>query len=234
MGKQHVSRQLAGRAKALAQSRRKRLVANARAAIARIKERKATIAGTFWDIGDHLLVLAAPDAAKALRYHDLYDLCWRALELSATTVDELIAIRKRLTRAEAIRLQTQRRAAAYLRLADATPADDTAVELLREGVAMPGGKRLPAKASIRAVEAAAKKFRQKRRAKRRRGRTTTPEERALARRLAAALHKAGVPAKVEVLATVPGKPSKLRIEISVDNLPALRRCLPSATAVRKR
>jgi hypothetical protein len=231
--KRQPLRRLVGRAKALAQGRRQRLIADARAAIARIKERKATIAGAFWDIGDDLLVLAEPGTAKALGYGDLYDLCWRELQLSAASVDELMAVRKRLTRAEAIRLQTQRRAAAYLRLADATPADDTAVGLLAQGVAMPGG-RLAAHASIRAVEAAAKRFRQKRAAKRRRGRTTTPEERALANGIGAALRKAGVVAKVEVLATLPGKPSKLRIEISVDDISALKRSLPSAKSVKNR
>jgi hypothetical protein len=93
------------------------------------------------------------------------------------------------------------------------------------GVAIPGGKHLPAEASLRAIEEAAKRIRQAPPTTRRRGRTTTPEERALAHRIGATLRKTGVAAKVEVVATVPGKPAKLRIEISVEDLAELRRAL---------
>ncbi len=201
-------------------------MAEGRAALARIKERKAEIVGAYWDIGDDLLVLAQPGMADAFGYRDLYDLCRKEAKLAEEQVDELLKIRRQLTRAEAIRLETRSKAAAYLALAAATPADDTAMELFEHGAKPPRGSRLPPGANVRAVQRAAKEFRQVRRGTRR-GRTTTPDERAVGAAIRDALRHAGVHAKVDVLATVPGKPAKLRIEVSVADIAALRRALPA-------
>lgn len=219
---------LVGRARKLADEKRARQIAAGRAALARILERKADIAGAYWDIGDDLLVLAEPGVAKALGFQDHYTLCWQEAELSAELVDQLVTIRQRLSREEAIRLKTRTKAAAYLRLAEATPADDTAVELFERGLTVPGGKPLAPDASTRAVNEAAKRVRHAHQPRARRGRTTTPEERALGDRLRRALAKERAGAKVEVLATRPGHPSKLRIEIAVTELAALERALRAA------
>jgi hypothetical protein len=217
---------LVARARALSEEKRQRLVVAGRAALARINERKAEIAGAFWDIGDDLLVLAEPGIAEALGYEDLHSLCWAEASLSADLVDELIAIRRTLTRAEAARMGSQSKAAAYLRLAAATPADDTATELFEHGASTPTGERLPPRASARAAERAAKEFRQAKQTTRR-GRTTTPKERELADRIRKAMNRVGVRGKVDVLATQPGKPSKLRIEVLVTEVAALKRALPA-------
>ncbi len=106
-----------------------------------------------------------------------------------------------IARAEAIRLGRQSKAAAYLALAAAAPADDTAMQLFEQGAKPPRGKRLPPDASVRAVQHAAKGVPSG--SRRRRGRTTTPEERAVGDAIRHALYRAGVQAKVDVVATVP-------------------------------
>ncbi len=217
--------ELVGRARALAEEKRERMIADGRAALARVRERKADIAGAFWDIGDDLQVLEAPGMAKELGHADLYELCWAEAGFAAELVDELLKVRKQLTRAQAIRLGTHSRAAAFLRLAAATPADDTAIELFERGVTTPQGERLPPRAGVRAAKRAAKEFRQARPKKTRRGSTTTAEERAVGARIQRALKKAGAHATVEVVANRPGQPSKLRIEILVTETAALKRAL---------
>ncbi len=90
--------------------------------------------------------------AKDLGHADLCALCWAEAVFAAELVDELLKVRKQLTRARAIRLGTHSRAAAFLRLAAATPADDTAIELFERGVTTPQCVRLPPHAGVRATK----------------------------------------------------------------------------------
>ncbi len=55
---------LVGRARALAATKQKRPLAAGGAALARINQRNAEITGTFWDIGDELLVLRESAMAR--------------------------------------------------------------------------------------------------------------------------------------------------------------------------
>ena len=122
------------------------------------------------------------------------------------------------------------RAAAFVELAKATPAADTAATLFRRGVTTPRGQRLPARAtSTRAIEEATKEFRAaKDKGGKPRGRTTTAAERALAEQIERGLHRAGfADAEVEALATRPGQPCHYRLsKLPREALIALGRLLP--------
>jgi hypothetical protein len=217
---------LAERASKLASKAKERLIAQARADIALIKRRKAEIAEAFYDIGEALVRLKKPGVAAALGYDDFYAMCKAEVGLAATQVDELVDIVRLVKRSDAIKMG-QSKAGALARLAEATPARDTAAGIFRGMVKTPSGKAIEGRnASVRAIDAAAKEFR---RAKggARRGRTTTAEERAVAARIEGALRGAGVAtAKVTAVATVPGREANLRIEgVPVSQAASLARAL---------
>lgn len=185
----------------------------AHADIALIKARKADIADSFYDIGEALVRLKKKGVAEALRYPSFQALCRSEVGLGDTQVGQLIDIVTRLSRKDAVAMG-QSKAAAFARLAEATPAPDTAVGLFRRGTKTPSGKAVTNASSTHAVDDAAKEFRQAARgAKRGVGRTSTAEERAIAAALQTKLHRAGVTtARVTSVATAPGKESNLRIE----------------------
>ena len=109
----------------------------------------------------------------------------------------------------------QTKAAAFSRLAEATPAADTAASLYRRGVRTPSGAAIGKQSTTREIDRAAKEFRQAARGAtgRGRGRTTTEEERAVAHAMEAVLHRHGLKrAKVTAVASVPGNEANLRIE----------------------
>ncbi len=90
------------------------------------------------------------------------------------------------------------------------------------------GKLDPASATVREIQKLAQRERGKNKASKPRGRTTTAEERALATKLQASLRKAGAAgAEVVALATKPGAPAKLRIELPIDELAELKAALAS-------
>ena len=190
-----------------------RVAAAARADIAFIKERKESIAAAFYDIGEALVRLKKKGVAQALGYRTFEEICEREIGIGVTQAGELIDIVTRLTRDDAIQMG-QTKAGAFSRLAEATPAPDTPVELFEKGVRTPSGKRVSAASPTREVEAAAKEFRQASRGtKRGRGRTTTPDERSIAAAIQKKLHAAGITtARVTAVATKSGKPANLRIE----------------------
>jgi hypothetical protein len=218
---------LVANAEELARGKRERLLREGRELVALVKRRVRGIAEAFYDIGDALLRLSAPDVLAALGYGSIHALSAAELGLSERQVTELVEIRRRLTREQAIRLGTQGRAAAYLELADATPARDTASGLARRKVTTPGGLVLEPGAGTRKIERAAKEFRHAQPRKTRRGNTTSPEERAIAAAIQAKLEAQGVTARVQALATKPGQPAKLRIEMPIDRAAALRRAAPA-------
>lgn len=88
------------------------------------------------------------------------------------------------------------------------------------------GKLDPARATVREIQELAQKARGKKKTAAPRGRTTTTEERALAAKLQAALHKAGArDATAAAVATKPGAAAKLRLELPIDKLSELQSAL---------
>jgi hypothetical protein len=205
----------------------KRLAAQARADIALILERKSDIAAAFYDIGEALVRLKRKGVPEALGHRSFEEMCTKEFGLGSSQVEELIDIVTRLKRKDAI-LMGQSKAAAFVRLAEATPAADTPAGLYRRGVRALSGKAVTRASSARAINEASKEFRQAARGGQRgRGRTTTPEERALAARVESALHKAGLKtAKVVAVASVPGREANLRIEgVPISKAAVLARAL---------
>ncbi len=218
-----LSPALAKRAGALAAAARTRLLDQAREDIALIKRRKAEIAEAFYDIGEALLRLRKEPIPKILGFKGFSDLCKRGLDISPSSADRLIDIVERLPRRDALRWGKEK-AHALIALADATRAGDRPQKIDPKVL----GKLDPAAATVREIQKLAQRERGKNRASKPRGRTTTAEERALAAKLQASLRKAGAAeAEVVALATKPGAPAKLRIELPVDKLAELKAALAS-------
>lgn len=217
--KKKVPKALAERAHALAQASKQRLLKQAREDVALIKRRKAEISEAFYDIGEALVRLRKEPIPKLLGYDGFADLCTRGLALSPTTAAELIDVVERLPRRDALKWGKEK-AHALVALADATPTRDTPQKIDPKVL-----RRDPKTVTVRELRDLAKKERAKKPATRR-GRTATADERALAARLQAALRKAGHrEAEVVAVATKPGAPSKLRIELPIDGLEALSKAL---------
>lgn len=140
---------LAKRAEQLVDRKRERVRREAAEAIALIKRRVSEIAEAFYDIGDALLRLSEPAVLAVVGHKTVQELGAKEFNFSARQVDELLAIRRRLTRGQALELGTQRRAAAFIDLADATPERDTPTGLLRSGSKRTG---LQPRASARAAD----------------------------------------------------------------------------------
>ncbi len=222
-----LSPALAERAAATAAAARARLLKQAREDVALIKRRKAEITEAFYDIGEALLRLRKDPIPTLLGHRGFTELCKQGLGIAPTTAAELIAIVERLPRRDALKWGKEK-AHALLELADATSAADTPQKIDAKVL----GKLDPAKATTREIQALAQKQRAAKKVARPRGRTTTAEERSLATRLQAALRKAGAAsATVVAVATKPGAPAKLRLELPADALAALASAL---TAVHGR
>ncbi|CAN5811392.1 hypothetical protein BH09MYX1_BH09MYX1_53050 [soil metagenome] len=207
----------------------KNLVAEARADIALILEKKGAIAAAFYDIGEALVRLKRKGIPEALGHESYDEMCSKEFGLASGQVDELVDIVTRLTRKDAIKMG-QSKATAFARLAAATPAADTPAGIYRRGVRSPSGKAVGKGSSAREINEASKEFRQAARgAHRSRGRSTMPAERDFAARVQAALHTAGVmTAKVLAVASVPGKEANLKIEgVPVSKSAVLARALKS-------
>lgn len=220
---------LAKRAERAAKLKLTRIVKAARADIALIRRRKRDVEDAFYDMGQALLRLKAPEVVRALGHRSFAELCTKELEVSATQAERLITIVQRMGRDEAGKLGASK-AAALIDLVDATPAKDTPSGALARGVAMPGGKRLAVKgASARAIERAAKAVRQASPRTEKRGRRVEAAERAVGEKLAKRLHALGVKeAKVTVVAGPPGKGARVRIEgVEIGKLGVLGRAISS-------
>jgi hypothetical protein len=227
---------LARRADALAKAARARMLAAAREDLALIQRRKAEIAEAFYDIGEALVRLRKEPIPKLLGFKGFVDLCKRGLSIAPTTADRLIDIVERLPRRDALKWGKEK-AHALIALADATAAEDSPQKIDAKVL----GKLDPAKATVRELQALAQKQRaakMRRVAKgqpaakataRPRGRTTTEGERSLASRLQAGLRKAGAKTATAVaVATKPGAAAKLRVELPIDRLEALKTALNDA------
>ena len=194
--KKPMSKALAARARTLHEARRQRLAALGFDAIARVREHRADITASFYDIGEALVALQGDGVADALGCEDFDAICREHLDMSPTHAARLVDLVGRLTRELALSLGVDR-ASALMALVDATPDDDAPVDILHATAALPSGKKLAVeKASTEALYAAAKEFRQAAAApaKRSRGLTTSVAERS---RFAAAMKRAAGDARFE-------------------------------------
>ncbi|MBI2394941.1 MAG: hypothetical protein HYV09_35555 [Deltaproteobacteria bacterium] len=217
---------LAKRASVLAEAARARLSKQAREDIALVKRRKTEFTEALYDLGEALLRLRKDPIPKLLGDRGFSDLCQRGLDLSPTNAGKVIEIVERLPRRDALKWGKEK-AHALIELADATPAADTPLKIDAKAL----GEVDPKRATVRELQALAQKERGKKKAAPR-GRTTTKEERELAARLQSALRKSGAKtATAAAVATKPGAPAKLRIEVPSDRLDDLRGAI---TAVHRR
>ncbi|MBI2389599.1 MAG: hypothetical protein HYV09_08385 [Deltaproteobacteria bacterium] len=214
---------LAKRASALAEAARLRLLKQAREDVSLIKRRKSEIAEAFYDIGEALLRLRKEPIPKLLGFKGFNELCRQGLDLSPSSAGKLIEIVERLPRRDALKWGKEK-AHALIELADATPATDSPQKIDPKAL----GATDPKRATVRELQALAQRARGQKKTPSPRGRTTTAEERALAAKLQATLRKAGAKeATVAALATKPGAPAKLRLELPIDRLAELREAIGS-------
>lgn len=176
--------------------------------VARLVKLRPVIAAEFHAMGVLLIRIRDARVARLLGHRDLYDLAGARASLGRRDVADLIAIAASMTEPQARELGW-RLAAAYAALARAAGSRPHA--LYRHGLGGREGARLdPRERRTRLVLEAAKTLRQ-RAGTARGGRTTSAAERAQAKRLASALRGAGHAARVEAVATRPGRPSSFRV-----------------------
>ena len=176
--------------------------------IARLVKLRPSIATEFHAMGVILTRLREARIARALGHRDLYELAATRARLGRRDVADLVAVAASLTEAESRELGW-RLAAAFVALARA--AGSRPYLLYERGLVVRGSVALPPHARrVRAVLEAAKTLRH-RAGTSRGGRTTTAGERAAATALAAVLRAAGHTARVEAVATRPGRPATFRV-----------------------
>lgn len=184
---------LAANARALKERAVARLKARGEAAIERIKEKLTDVAENLLDVGGNLVELDAPGVAEALGYASFDEVCQKVLGITATTARRWMAIAQNLERQFVLAVGIDR-ARALLELAEATPEDDRAEDLIEATLLLPSGESLVVKtATNERLDAAAREFRQASvdaSGKKPRGFTTSPAERkahaAIAKRLSRA------------------------------------------------
>jgi hypothetical protein len=223
---------LAKRAARAASSKLTRTVAQARADVALVRLKKEVIADAFYEIGEALLRLKAPAVYRALGHESFASLCQKEVEISVEQAHRLIDIVQRMDRKEATELGSSR-AAAILELVDATHARDTPRGLERHGVTLPSGERLDVKrAPLGKLRAAAREVRTATPSKSKRGKHLDAADAAFGTRLQTALAKHGAKAaKVTVVAGLPGKGARLRIEgVEIAHARAVQRALGDTLA----
>ena len=204
---------LARRAERASKLKLARVIAAARADIAFIRRKKSEIADAFYDIGEALVRLRAKGVPSALGRRSFAELCEKDLGISPAWADTLIGVVGRMPR-EAARELGATKAGALVELVDATPQNDSPSGALARGIAMPSGERLDVKhASARALNRAAKEVRAANPRKSARGRHVATEDAEWGAGLQRALRAAGAKsAEVTILAGLPGKPARVRIE----------------------
>nr|MBK7069711.1 hypothetical protein [Deltaproteobacteria bacterium] len=211
---------LVERARTLHEARRQRLAADGFDAIARVRERRADISASFYDVGEALVVLQREGIAEALGCADFDAICRDHLDLSPSHARRLVDLVARLTRGLAVSLGVDR-ASALMALVDATPDDDAPADILHATLVLPSGAKLDVdKAPTEAIYAAAKELRQAAApsAKRARGLTTSAAERS---RFAAATKRAAGDARFEgieprLVARGRVKGAAVRVDVPLD------------------
>lgn len=201
---------------ALAGERKLRALAKAaRDDIALIKRRKADIEDAFYDIGEALERLQKPGVLAALGVQKpFFAYVAEDLGISRETAARLLAIVRSVSRADALGMGGQRKVAAFIDLAKATPTPrDTPTSLVRRSVTAPSGLVVSKKSSSREIERAAASFRSASPKKTKRGNTVDPKVRSLGTAAEKQLHAAGVTkARLEIRASGPGHEPHVRID----------------------
>lgn len=148
---------LAERAEAKAAEARAKARQEALALVELISARSHHIEDAFYDIGEALLRLREPRLFKALDANTFAELTRRRLGMSDVQANKLIGIAQQLSRSRAVALGRER-AAALVRLARATSAEDSAETLAEKGVTLPGRRRPvpPTELTVRDLLAAAR------------------------------------------------------------------------------
>lgn len=201
---------------ALASARKVRaLVKAARDDIALIQRRKGDIEDAFYDIGEALDRLQRPGVLAALGVNKPYfAFVAEDLGVSKETASRLLAIVRSMSRADALAMGGQRRAAAFIDLAKATPTPrDTATSLAHRALKAPSGVVVTNKSPVREIEQAAASFRSASPKRTRLGNTVDPRVRALGTAAERRLHAAGfATARFEIRASGPGHEPHVRID----------------------
>jgi hypothetical protein len=144
--------------------------------------------------------------------------------MSLSQAERLIAIVQTMTREDAIKLGTFSKASSVARLVQATPADETVAQAIRDGVVV-GKRRIDVKsASVRSI---AKATRDVPRARGKRGRRVSEEDAAFVARLARAVASLGLDARFTAKAGLAGKGARVAIDVAVADVAKLGRALAS-------
>jgi hypothetical protein len=218
---------LAKRAVAASAAKLARVLDEAKRDIALIRRRRAEIADAFYDIGEALVRLKRREVVLALGCKTFAEVCEKHVAISATQAERLIDIVENMTREVAIELGSTK-AASVVALARATPADDTAAELLAHGVRVHGKKLDVAHASSRAIASATAKVRRHAVS---RGRTVSKSEHGEVQALVRSLESAGATdARVIAKAGRVGAGARVAIDIAIADLPLLAKALRARRA----
>lgn len=208
---------------ALAARKRKEILAQSLDDIAVVKEKQREATSAFYEIGLALQRLSRPAAVEALGHRTFDELLEARLAISPAQAERLITIVEHVTEADAIRwLEDRSLAVAQLKRLPGVK------ELSGNRLRLPSKRVVdPDETPTTELVAAAERERHalQKPGKRTRGRTTTPDERGLGRDLGRALAARGVAAKIQCIATRPGKPSDLQVRFSTAHAGVLLRLL---------
>ncbi len=217
-GKRALPPALAKRATAMATDKKVRLLARGKGLLALVRDKRRVVAMAFYEMGQALHALSAPDVFGALGHKTFEDLVDRKLKMSLSQADRLIATARMLGEEQAVDLGYEK----SLAVASALALPGAKLT----GAALVLGKRTldttaTSAADIEAAVTAARHERQKP-GRRGRGNTTTPGERGAAERSQAELRRAGAKtATVRVVATKPGQPADVVLRLRSSDVAAL-------------
>lgn len=167
-----------------------KLLAEGRAALARVREKRGDIAGSLVDIGEALQVLQREGVPEALGRADFDEVCRVDLEMAPSTARRMIQVSQRFRRETVLSLGPDR-AHALLELADAAPGETSPEQLLQGSVTLPSGERLAvSKATAAQLHDAARELRRAHKPSRR-GLTASADERKRFSEYAARLKSVG-------------------------------------------
>ena len=220
--KQTLPAALAERAGALSRQKTARIVTAARGDIALLRRKRGDIAAAFYDMGEALVRLKDPDVYRAFKQPSWEAFCRAELSISESQAERLIEIVRHMTREDAIKLGTFSKASSVARLVQATAADETVAHAIREGVVV-GKRRIDVKReSARGI---AEATREVPRARGTRGRRLSDGDAALAKKLARAIGRLDLDARLTAKAGLAGKGGRLVIDVALADVAALGRAL---------
>ncbi|CAN5921178.1 hypothetical protein BH11MYX4_BH11MYX4_67200 [soil metagenome] len=213
---------LAKRAALLSRQKVARIVAEARKDIALLRRKRGDVAAAFYDMGEALVRLKKPEVVASFKLPSWEAFCRAELAMSESQAERLIAIVRSMTREDAIKLGTLSKASSVARLVQASPADETVAQAIRDGVVV-GKKRIDVKrASVRGI---AEATREVPRARGKRGRRVSEEDAAFVAKLAREVARLGLDARIIAKAGLAGKPGRLAIDVAISDVAKLGRAL---------